>query len=83
MASVNNVCSQGVYSYLAEQHNYFRRDKLSKSLLIGSLASVSLFGVGKALNIDLSYGVFLPFVFITGQFLYERIIKLNYSNLII
>jgi len=60
MASVNNVCSQGVYSYLAEQHNYFRRDKLSKSLLIGSLASVSLFGVGKALNIDLSYGVFLP-----------------------
>ena len=66
MASVNNVCSQGVYSYLAEQHNYFRKDKLSKSLLIGSLATGSLFGVGKVLNIDFSYGVFLPLIFITA-----------------
>ena len=81
MASVNNVCSQGVYSYLAEQHNYFRRDKLSKSLLIGSLASVSLFGVGKALNIDLSYGVFLPFVFITAFGMGEGLMLQNKNDL--
>ena len=81
MASVNNVCSQGVYSYLAEQHNYFRKDKLSKSLLIGSLATGSLFGVGKVLNIDFSYGVFLPLIFITAFGMGEGLMLQNKNDL--
>ena len=81
MASVNSVCSQGVYAYLAEQHNYFRKDKLSKSLLIGSLATGSLFGVGKVLNIDFSYGVFLPLIFITAFGMGEGLMLQNKNDL--
>ena len=81
MASVNSVCSQGVYAYLAEQHNYFRKDKLSKSLLIGSLATGSLFGVGKVLNIDFSYRVFLPLIFITAFGMGEGLMLQNKNDL--
>ena len=60
MVSVQSVCSQGIHAYLAEQHNSFRKEKLSKGLIVGGLTTGLLIGINQGLKLDIP----MPYLFV-------------------
>ena len=82
MVSVHTVCSHGIHAYLAEQHDYFRKGKLSKGLIFGGLTSGLLIGCNQLFKLDIPKPyLFIPLLFVGAISVGEGIMLQNAEDL--